>query len=194
MSAHSKIRSNSIAGAAMANDKKLDIDIYRGPTGVDKLREAISLCQPKAEFVILESLTETRFPKAAAAKIDPEQYPKGRLFAPTFEFRWETGEQGTVSVLATERKNGWPNALTELFVPDTSVEQAYQNGYCDTEKDYSVFLRPENDATLGRTLRYEQLSATGRKNGKNAKLEIKRYFSATGRLLFWRYRNMRWEP
>ena len=177
----------------MANEAKIDIDIYRGPISTEKLKGAIAVCQPKAEYTILESLTITSFPVPAKAQIDPAISPKGRLFAPSFEFRWETTDQGAISVLATEDSSGWPADLLNLLELDTSVANAYQNGYCDDQNNYCVFLRPENDASLGRTLSYEKLDDNGRKNGKNAILEIKRYFSNTGRLLFFLYRKMRWE-
>jgi hypothetical protein len=170
-------------------EKNWDIEIRTGPPDEEALQQAIEAWRPKAEFAILESLTDISFPSPGATTINLAAWPKGRIFAPTFELRWEKSGADFRSVLAKENSLEWPNAgLAELFLADAEVAKAF----FPPSEDQHIYLWPENDMRLGRRLRYECLENQRDKNKKNVMLEVKLYRDAHGRLIFWRYTKMRW--
>ena len=180
----------------MPDSNGLDITIYTGPNNIEKLKETIDLCRAKADFAILESLTKTDFFDPKAKEIDPLVYPKGRIFNESFELRWEKMDAGDGyrTTLASEPGSaGREDDVAEYFNKDETVEKEYSNGFCDEPDNHAIYLRPENDPTLGRTLRYDCIKARPAMDNPNALLEIKRYHDAHGRLIFWRYRKMRWD-
>ncbi|MCI0692469.1 hypothetical protein L0337_10760 [candidate division KSB1 bacterium] len=165
-----------------------DIEIRTGPPDAEALQQAIEAWRPKAEFAIFESLTDVSFPVPRATAINLAAWPKGRIFAPTFELRWEKNGADFRSVLAKEISVEWSNAgLADLFLPDSEVAGVFFG-----RENQSVYLWPENDMRLGRRLRYECLEDQRGKNQKNVMLEVKLYRDAHGRLIFWRYTQMRW--
>lgn len=197
----------------MVAKTEIDINLFLGPPDTSTLQNVIAALCPLepaegaarppsllARFAVLESLTDTRFPLPKKGEITLEEWPKGRLFAAAFELQWEKLEQGFRSCFACEKSWTWPEPANGVdfktaLNPANRLLETYA---ADPERErYSVYLRPEQDNSLGRLLQYEALAATRPKSIKNespnALLEIKRYFDGHGRLLFWRYQNMRWE-
>jgi len=165
-----------------------DIEILTGPPDPAALQQAIAAWRAPAEFAILESLTDISFPSPRTTEINVVTWPKGRIFAPAFELRWEKNGADYRSVLAKENSFEWPNEeLSNLFFHDSEVSKVFFGW-----EDQHIYLWPENDMRLGRRLRYDCLENGRDKNKKNVKLEVKLYRDACGRLIFWRYRNMRW--
>lgn len=197
----------------MAARNEIDINLFLGPPDAPTLQNVIAaLCplepaegaagsSPRlARFAILESLTDTRFPLPKKGEITLAEWPKGRLFAAAFELQWEKLEQGFRSCFACEKNWPWPEPATgvDLKTVLNPADGLLETYAADPGRErYSVYLRPEQDNSLGRSLQYEALAATRPRSIKNespnALLEIKRYFDDHGRLLFWRYQNMRWE-
>lgn len=178
----------------MAAKNELDINVFLGPADAPTLQNVIDALCASAQFAILESLTDIRFPLPKKGEINLAEWPKGRLFAPKLELQWEKIEKVFRSSFACEKDwNGTAaeevkaalrpaNDLLKEYAPDSKREQC------------AVYLRPEHDNSLGRILHYECIEAKRPKQeNPNAILEIKRYFDDHGRLLFWRYQSMRWE-
>lgn len=167
--------------------RPLDIEIFLGPSRSEDLQQAIEAWRAHAEYAILESLLDIRFPDPRVASMQTQEWPKGNLFAPSFELRWEKVDANFRVTLAKEQSFAWPNdALLKLF--QEKVEIAYHH----RERQF-IYLWPEHDKRLGRALRYECLDAQGNPNDyKNVQLETVLYRDDHGRLLFWRYRSMRW--
>ncbi len=178
----------------MADNTRFDIRVFVGPEEAIKLKEAISLLRKNAEFAILESLTKTDFPDPKVTEIDPKEYPKGRIFSEAFELRWEMRDAGYSCVLAIVREPEWiPESLTDYFFPTDVISKEFQRGQGGKVEDYEVYLRPENDPNLGRTLKYECIKDRPSVENPNPILHLKRYRDANGRLIFWRYCKMGWE-
>lgn len=166
--------------------RPLEIEIFLGPSDADNLQQAIEAWRALAEYAIVESLTKIRFPAPATTAIPSHEWPKGNLFAPGFELRWEKADIGFRTTLAKEQTCNWPTPkISELFREQVEIE------YDHSEKQL-IYLWPENDMRLGRALRYECLDAQRNASLKNIQLETVLYRDDHGRLLFWRYRSMRW--
>lgn len=169
--------------------RPLDIEIFIGPRDAEKLQQAIAAWRAFAEYAILESLLDIRFPDPRATSIQTKEWPKGNLFAPAFELRWEKVDAHFRTTLAKENAFSWPlPELAELFQEKHDLEK-----YNQREREF-IYLWPENDSDkrLGRTLRYECLANQPQNNLENVQLETVLYRDEHGRLLFWRYRSMRW--
>lgn len=183
----------------MIKGNDLDITIYQGPDDASTLKKAIAYCAAKAVFAILESLTQTDFPDPKTVDIDPMAYPKGRVFCDEFELRWEKmeGTERFRTALATQNKiTNDDKSLSSYFVENEAskrVRAEFQNGSGGTIEDYTIYLRPEKDTSLGRPLQYNCIKNRPNKRDPNAVLTIKRYRDARGRLIFWRYCKMEWE-
>lgn len=180
----------------MTNGNKLDITVYLGPKDAAALKNAIGFCAAKADFAILESLTRTDFPDPKTVDIDPEIYPRGRVFSESFELSWERSDgtnsfRSVLSRLTPLDKSD--EGISEYFEKDTTIEREFSKGSGGTTDEYEVYLRPQKDASLGRSLDYACIKNAPHKRDANAKLKIKRYRDAWGRLIFWRYCTMRWE-
>lgn len=176
----------------MAN--QIDIDIYTLPPGQDPprqeetLQRAIDVLRPQARYAILESLVDIRFPRPESTVISVAEWPKGRIFTPEFELRWEKNEIAYRVVLAKGKDLKLPGDIPDnLFQPDNSVSAAF---WKQDEKDF--YLWAENEARLGRTLHYECLDNERNSNQENVQLKTRLYLDARGRLIFWRYISMRW--
>ncbi len=166
-----------------------DIEIFLGPSDADNLQKAIDAWRAFAEFAILDSPLDIRFPAPAATAMPLNEWPKGHLFAPKFELRWEKVDASFRTTLAKESGFAWPlPELAELFQEKHDLEKYHQH-----EKQF-IYLWPENDSDkrLGRALRYECLASQPKNNFENVQLETVLYCDDHGRLLFWRYRSMRW--
>jgi hypothetical protein len=197
----------------MAAKNEIDINVFTGPQDAQTLQNVIEALCPSAQseitddtsrtlaqFAILESLTDIRFPLPKKGEINLEEWPKGRLFAQAFELQWEKIEKAFRASFACDKNWTWPEPekgfdLKAALKPVDDLMKAYTP---DSERErYRVYLRPEHDNSLGRSLHYESLEATRPQTAKqenpNAVLQIKRYFDDHGRLLFWRYQSMRWE-
>ena len=182
----------------MANKVEMDIALFTGPGHSDELQKVIDSMRAVANFAILESLTDISFPTPQVEEIKLSDWDRGRMFAEKFELRWEKAGEEYRCSLATEKDWRWPQTdfdLQESFKPADHLLRDYLE---DAEREeYSVYLWPEIHSRLGRQLHYDCLDATRPKTAKkeahSAKLQIKRYFDANGRLIFWRYKNMRWE-
>ena len=178
----------------MADKTKLDLFVYIGPNEGIKVKEAIALFREKAEFAILESLTKTDFPDPKNTDIDPEVYPKGRIFSDDFELRWEKRNGGYSCVLAVTTDCKWkPENLSDYFFETNEIANEFSRGSGGVIEDYSVFLRLEKDPSLGRSLKYECIQNGSTKGKLNPVLHLKRYRDARGQLIFWRYCKMEWK-
>ncbi|KAA0221424.1 hypothetical protein EDS67_28445 [candidate division KSB1 bacterium] len=184
----------------MADKPEIDIALFLGPAHSEELQKVIDAISASASFAILESLTDISFPAPQAGEIKLTEWERGRLFAEAFELRWEKTGEKFRCVLAAEKEDWkWPQADFELKKSFTSADHFLQDYFADAgREEYSVYLWPETDSRLGRQLHYACLDATRPKTSPNekspnAKLQIKRYFDAHGRLIFWRYKSMRWE-
>ncbi len=163
-----------------------EIEIFIGPSHSEGLQQAIEAWRAHAEYAILESLLDIRFPDPRATSIQAKAWPKGNIFAPAFELRWEKVGADFRVTLAKEKAFAWPAAeLAELFPEHAEI------AYHHREKQF-IYLWSENDMRLGRKLRYECLDDQRNPNLKNVQLETVLYRDDHGRLLFWRYRSMRW--
>lgn len=184
----------------MADNPEIDIALFLGPTQSEELQKVIDTMRVSADFAILESLTDISFPTPKTNEIKLTEWDRGRLFAEAFELRWEKTSEGFRCVFAAEKKDWkWPQADFDLVKSFSPADHFLQDYHEDAKREeYSVYLWPETDSRLGRQLHYACIDATRPKNspsGKspNAKLQIKRYFDAHGRLIFWRHKSMRWE-
>lgn len=183
----------------MADKPKIDVALYIGPPHADELQKAIDAIRASANFAILESLTDISFPVPQAGEIELAEWNRGRLFAEAFELRWEKSGAGYRCSLAVEENWQWPQAGFDLKKSFAPADHFLQDYFANADREeYSVYLWPETDSRLGRQLHYACLDATRPKTSPNekspnAKLQIKRYFDAHGRLIFWRYKSMRWE-
>jgi hypothetical protein len=163
-----------------------DIEIHTGPPDAEALQQAIEAWRPKAEFAILESLTDIGFPSPRATEINVAAWPKGRILRHCLNC---AGKNALIFAPFWPKSILWngQTPAADLFLPDSEV-----SGVFFGREDQSVYLWPENDMRLGRRLRYECLEGQRDKNKKNVMLEVKLYRDAHGRLIFWRYAKMRW--
>ncbi|MCK6622768.1 MAG: hypothetical protein HUU32_16940 [Calditrichaceae bacterium] len=176
-------------------ESKFDIDIFTIPgehdlqkTG-ESLQNAINALRSQARYAILESLTDICFPAPQSTEIKLSEWPKGRIFAPAFELRWEKTGAAYRAVLAKE--DGFePPEEVSACLPEKNLEIA--KTFWGKYETQFIYLWAENDPRLGRPLRYECLDAEPTKNKENVQLETRLYYDAHGRLIFWRYLNMRW--
>lgn len=163
-----------------------EIEIFIGPSHSEGLQQAIEAWRAQAEYAILESLIDIRFPDPRTTPIQTTEWPKGNLFASGFELRWEKVDAGFRVTLAKEKGFGWPNdEMPKLFLERIALAHR-------RPETQFIYLWSENDMRLGRKLRYECLDAQRNPNLKNVQLETVLYCDDHGRLLFWRYRSMRW--
>lgn len=181
----------------MADKPEIDIALFLGPTHSEELQLVIDALRASADFAILESLTDISFPAPQAGEIKLTEWDRGRMFAEKFELRWEMIGLKFRCVLAAEKD--WNHLQDEIKGSFTPADHFLKDYFADAgREEYSVYLWPETDSRLGRQLHYACLDATRPKTSPNekspnAKLQIKRYFDAHGRLIFWRYKSMRWE-
>ena len=154
------------------------------------LQAAINGLRSAAQFAILESLTEISFPIPAAAEISLDKWPKGRLFCETFELRWKKNRESYRTVFVKESGFETPAAVSVwMSQKDSGIEKQF---WGREEEPSWIFLWAENDARLGRSLEYQCLSSTRDDTKKNVQLQVCHYYDDHGRLIFWRYKNMRW--
>lgn len=154
----------------------------------ESLQTAIDALRLQAKYAILECLTDIRFPAPPSSEIKLSEWPKGRLFAPEFELRWEKTAAGYRAVFTKTNQFDSPPEVTACFSPkDTEVSQTFWGW-----DKQCIYLWVENDPRLGRPLRYECLEAEQAENRENVQLETRLYYDAHGRLIFWRYLSMRW--
>ncbi len=180
----------------MATESTLDITVYLGPGDRDTLKKVIAFFAPKAEFAILESLIRTDFPDPKTTDIEPDDYPKGRVFCKDFELRWEKmdSDDSFRTVLVKTTGFDWEGEqLPDDFKESDTLAVEFSCGSGGAVDDYTVYLRPEKDTSLGRSLNYACIKDRPNKRNPNAKLHIRRYRDAWGRLIFWRYCKMEWE-
>ncbi|MCG3158200.1 MAG: hypothetical protein DKINENOH_04841 [bacterium] len=169
-------------------EREFDLTVLNGPADHAKLQTVIETLRQSAQYAILEALTDIRFPYPPESEIKLVDWPKGRVFAPAFELRWEKNGGNFRSVLAHDAGFSWPAVeISTSFTPDSEL----RNAFFGWEKQL-LYLWPENDMRLGRKLRYECLERQRDDNRKNVQLEARLYRDAHGRLIFWRYREMRW--
>ena len=140
------------------------------------------------------SITKTDFPDPKNTDIDPEVYPKGRIFSDDFELRWEKRNGGYSCVLAVTTDCKWkPENLSHYFFETNEIANEFSRGSGGVIEDYSVFLRLEKDPSLGRSLKYKCIQNGSTKGKLNPVLHLKRYRDARGQLIFWRYCKMEWK-
>ena len=171
-----------------------DIEIYTPPLSENrtrkrsKLQAAINALSSEAQFAILESLTDICFPLPSATEISLDEWPKGRLFSPLFELRWEKSHSNYWAMFVMESDFEPPKPISEfLSKKDSEIEAQFWR-----REEQEVYLWPENEPRLGRSLDYQCLAERRVERKQNVRLRICQYYDDHGRLIFWRYKNMRW--
>jgi len=153
------------------NDK-----VYAGTLSADVLQAAVDALRSRARYGIVESLTEIDFPSPYQEPIDVARWPKGRIFCKAFELRWEQVGDGYRTIFA--RESGWEP-------PDGLSVQALEV-YSKDSTEY--YCWNERNPRLGRTLDYRCVPGE-----EDVKLQVLEYRDGHGRLVFWRYTEMRRE-
>ena len=150
--------------------------IYTGALTAVTLQTAVESYRPQAEYGIVESLTEIDFPLPATDPIDLNRWPKGRIFSPAFELRWEQVEAEYRVVLAATEKQSLISNLSP-----SNIDRA-------SSKEVTYYCWREQDSRLGRTLDYRCVPGQGK-----VKLVVREYRNDHGGLIFWRYVEMKRE-
>jgi hypothetical protein len=155
----------------------MDDKVYTGTLDVVALQAAVDALRPQALYGIVESLTEIDFSPPHQEPINVTEWPKGRIFCEAFELRWEQVDRGYRTVFASAGDQMPPDGLVEsdlqLQRPNEPVEY-----YCWNERN----------PRLGRTLGYRCVPGNG-----DVKLAALEYRDDHGRLVFWRYTEMKRE-
>ncbi|MFQ5633001.1 MAG: hypothetical protein ACE5I1_29890 [bacterium] len=181
--------------------KAMDIQIYTGPVTdesldsedeifqkqTETLESTINTLRAQADFAILECLTDIKFPDPKSFEISIQAWPKGRIFCPDFELRWERIEGNWLSVVAIA--NGHP--LNKKIIGFGFKLHELSGCLPTNEKKY--FLWDSENPRLGRRLKYECLPDAGSGANQPPLLKIIEYRDACGYLIFWRYLNMEYE-
>ena len=181
--------------------KAMDIQVYTGPVrnetlpSEDKtfqketeiLESAINTLRVQADFAILECLTDIKFPDPKSYVMSVQDWPKGRVFCPDFELRWERIEEKWQSVVAIANGHPLNEKITELGFELQELPGCLPTG----EKKY--FLWDSENPRLGRRLNYECLPEAGSDANKPPILKIIEYRDPCGYLIFWRYLKMEYE-
>lgn len=146
--------------------------IYAGDLDIATLETSVNALRLRASFAILERIDDIAFPIPAGEVIAVVQWPKGRLFAPGFELRWEQIGNVYRTILATDDGSTPPAGLTEedILLPGEAA------------KDEKYYLWNESNPRLGHTLEYRCIPGKG-----NVKLAVREYRDDHGRLAFWRF-------
>jgi hypothetical protein len=154
----------------------MDDEVYAGVLSADALQAAVDALRPQALYGIVESLTEIGFPPPHQQPLDVKTWPKGRIFCKAFELRWERIGNCYRTVFAGE--NGWepPGGLAAQALEVHSKEST------------EYYCWKECDPRLGRTLDYRCVPGNG-----DVKLVVREYRDDYGRLVFWRYIEMKRE-
>jgi hypothetical protein len=152
--------------------------IYAGELTFEALQSVVDVYRPQAHFAILERIDALAFPVPLNGAIDISRWPKGRLFAPLFELRWERIDGAYRTIFTTEGNGSlFPDGLAPQRI--NATEPPIENRY---------YLWDETNHRLGRTLHYECVSGQG-----NVLLTVREYRDERGRLVFWRYVEMKRE-
>lgn len=181
--------------------KAMDIQIYTGPARDENLasedeifrkqeetlESAIDTLREQAGFAILECLTDIKFPDPKTYKISIQNWPKGRIFCPDFELRWERIEGKWRSVLAIVNGHALNEKTTELGFESHAISE------CLPTDPKPYFLWDSENPRLGRRLHYECLPKAETSSNKPPILKIVEYRDECGYLIFWRYVNMEYE-
>lgn len=154
--------------------------IYAGELTFEALQSVVDTYRPQAQFAILERIDDLAFPVPSSETVNVFRWPKGRLFAPLFELRWEQTNEAYRTIFTVEEsgknKGLPPNGLVLQQVDEMEIE------------DRRYYLWDETNHRLGRTLRYECVPGQG-----NVQLTVREYRDERGRLVFWRYVEMKRE-
>ena len=151
------------------NDK-----VYINTLPAAALQVAVEALRPHAAYGIVENLTEIDFPPPQAEAIDISRWRKGRIFSPDFELRWERFEEGYRTILVTTNEQPPLPELSDSGLKLPSPEKI------------EYYCWRENDSRLGRTLDYRCVPGRG-----EVKLFVHEYRDDHGRLIFWRYVDMK---
>ena len=151
--------------------------VHSGKLDVTSLQNIIDVLSPKAPYGIVESLVEIDFPPPNQERIDVTMWPKGRIFCEAFELRWEQVDGGYRVIFAAKNEVKPPEELTKIDYLQLNPP-GNQKYYCWNERD----------PRLSRTLDYRCVPGRG-----NVKLTVLEYRDYHGRLVFWRYAEMKRE-
>ena len=148
--------------------------VYTGTLDATTLQAAVNALRSQVLYGIVESLTEIDFPPPHQEPIDVKAWPKGRVFCEAFELRWEQVGDDYQTIFAGE--DGWepPGGLAAQALEVYSKDSTEY--YCWNERN----------PCLGRTLGYRCVPGNG-----NVKLAVLEYRDDHGRLIFWRYTEMK---
>lgn len=152
----------------------MDDRIYTGKLDAGALQAAVDALRLQARYGIVESLTEIDFPPPHQEPIDVKAWPKGRVFCEAFELRWEQVGDGYQTIFAGE--DGWEPS-------DGLAAQALE---VYSKDSIGYYCWNERNPRLGRTLGYRCVPGNG-----NVKLAVLECRDDHGRLIFWRYTEMK---
>lgn len=151
--------------------------VYTGQITATALQDALEILRLKANYGIVESLTEIDFPSPQQETIEVTKWSKGRIFCETFELRWEKINEDYHTIFTALEGvtplDGLCKAELPLFFPGKPVEY-----YC----------WEEYNPRLSRTINYRCVPGKGR-----VKLVVLEYRDNYGRLIFWRYTEIKRE-
>lgn len=153
------------------NDK-----VYTGILELESLQELVERWRSQAVYSIVERLTTIDFPLPKVECIEVNRWPKGRIFSPNFELRWEQIGEGYRTILT----------VTDSQLPVSGFNKSGQELPLSEEVEY--YCWHERDSRLGRTLQYRCVPGQG-----EVKLVVREYRDSYGRLIFWRYVAMKRE-
>ncbi|HDQ73748.1 MAG TPA: hypothetical protein ENN19_16865 [Chloroflexi bacterium] len=154
----------------------MNVQVYTGELDALTLQTVLEAIRSQAGYSIVESLTETDFPPPDRESIDVTQWPKGRIFCQAFELRWEQVDGIYRTVFAGEADQRPPTGL---------VAQTLEAHSSDSMEYYCW---NETNPRLGQTLDYRCVPGQG-----DVKLLVEEYRDGHGRLVFWRYIEMKRE-
>lgn len=150
--------------------------VYTGRLDMVALQAVVDVLRLQARFGIMESLAGIDFPSPDQEAISVINWPKSRIFCPAFELRWEKFEDGYRVVFACADSQSFPEGLHESELTLLSPEEV------------EYYCWREHDSRLGRTLDYRCVPGKG-----EVKIVVREYRDDYGRLIFWRYTEMKRE-
>lgn len=154
----------------------MNVQVYTGELDAPTLQTVLDALRSQAGYSIVESLTEIDFPPPDRESIDVALWPKGRVFCQAFELRWEQVNSVYRTVFAGEADQK----------PSTGLVEQTLEAYSSDSMEY--YCWNETNPRLGRTLDYSCVPGQG-----NVKLLVREYRDNHGRLVFWRYIEMKRE-
>lgn len=154
----------------------MNLRVYTGELDGLRLQAAVDALRTQVHYGIVESLTEIDFPPPDQEPVDVSKWTKGRIFCQAFELRWEQVDGVYRTIFAGEEAQEPPDGLMEQTLETYSVEP--MEYYCWNERN----------PRLGRTLDYRCVPDKG-----DVKLVVLEYRNSHGRLVFWRYTEMKRE-